>query len=266
MQPILFHLGPVAVYSFGVFIALGFLAGGFVAYRLAKRAGLATRNFIDYFLYAAVAGLIGARVWHLAFKPSQVHSLWQVFSLWGGGLSLQGGLAAAGLTLWFLLRRAGEPVLRWFDVLTIGLTVGLVIGKVGSFLNGDSFGRTTKLPWGVKFDDPLAPGYLMGSRLHPLQLYAAILFAALAFLLWRRYRRQLADGHRPRAGYRDGDVFLRGLFGLSLIQFLLEFLHAPIDSLYVNGVRVVSVVAFGAMLGSGYFLWRRSRRRGAAAA
>lgn len=255
MQPILFHLGPLAFYSFGVFITLAFLAGGLVTYRLARASGLVTAAFIDYFLYVAVAGLLGARLWHLLFRPFEVHSVWQVFSLWGGGLSLQGGVVAAGLVLWLALRRSGQPVLRWFDVVAVGLAVGLAIGKVGSFLNGDSFGRLTKLPWGVKFTDPLAPGTIMGVPLHPIQLYAAFLYAVVAVILWRSLRKE-----RIAEPPRSGGVVLRAVLLISAVQFALEFLHAPIDAMYIGtSIRVVSLTAALAIGTSGILLYRRRR-------
>jgi len=257
VQPILFQLGPLTLYSFGVFVAVAFAAGTFVTYRLAKQRGLSAHLLFDYFLYAALAGLVGARLWHLAFRPSELSSILETFSLWGGGLALQGGLLAAGLTLWLVMRRQRQPVWQWFDVMMVGLIVGLAIGKFGSFLNGDFFGRSSSLPWAVQFNDPQAPAYVMGVKIHPLQLYAAGLYAATAAFLVRVLTkgaparlRQLFHGH--------GRIFLAGLFLISLIQLLLEFLHAPIDSLYIaETVRVVSWSAAAVMLVSGVLLYRQ---------
>lgn len=247
MQPVLVDLGPLTLYSYGVFIALGFATAGLIGYRLVKRAGLSPSLFIDYFLYAAVAGLLGARLWHLLFRPQEVDSLWQVFSLWGGGLALHGGLLLALTVLVVVMRRQGQPVWRWLDLLAIGGLAGLAVGKLGSFLNGDSFGRSSDLPWAVQFNDPLAPASIMGAPIHPLQLYAAVLYAAIAAGLYYLYRRR---GQSVRGGRRipsaPGFVFWTGLLSLSLAQFLLEFLHAPIDSLYWgDSIKVVSWLAAG---------------------
>ena len=263
MQPVLFTLGPLSVYSSGVFIALGFAAGGSLSYVLAKRARLSTDALIDYFLYAAVAGLIGARLWDLVFTGFDVNSFWQAVSLWSGGLSLQGGLLAAGLTLWIIMRRHGQPVARWFDILTIGLLVGLAIGKVGSFLYGDSFGKPTNLPWGVEFTDPLAPAAALGTAVHPLQLYAAAAYAVIAVLCYRLYRTQEAARETGRPGAAPvGNVFLTGMFLLATAQFILEFVHAPAEALVVNGINVVTAVSLGIMAVSGYFIFRQSQARG----
>lgn len=267
MQPVLLELGPISLYSFGVFIALGFAAGGFVTYRLAKQSGLAAENFIDYFLYAAVAGLVGARVWHLLFRPFEVNGFWQAFSLWGGGLAVHGGVAAALAVLIVTWQRSGEPVGRWLDVTMIGTAVGLAIGKFGSFLNGDSFGIRTDLPIGVTFGNPLAPANVMGGAIHPLQLYAAVLYAAVAYLLfrWWRFSREAgqADGAQPtnQTRLRDGTIFWRGVLVFCLIQFGLEFLHASIDAMYLGGLRVVSLVALIGAVAAAAVLWRRSEKR-----
>lgn len=267
MQPVLLELGPISLYSFGVFIALGFAAGGFVTYRLAKQAGLPVANFIDYFLYAAVAGLIGARVWHLVFRPFEVNGFMQAFSLWGGGLAVHGGLVAALAALVFAWRRAKQPIGRWLDVTVIGTAVGLAIGKFGSFLNGDSFGIRTDLPIGVTFNNALAPANVMGGAIHPLQLYAAVLYAAVAYLLFRWWRSSRESGsvdHAPVGGastLRDGTIFWRGVLLLCLVQFGLEFLHASIDAMYLGGIRIVSLVAGIGIIVSAVVLWRRSDKR-----
>lgn len=243
MQPILFKLGPLTLYSYGVFVALAFLVGGLVAYRLAKRNGLSTGNLLDYFLYAALAGLLGARLWHVLWKPSQVDSFFELFLLSGAGLSLFGGLLLAGLVLFLLLRRQRQPIARWFDVFAVSVMAGLAVGKVGSFLNGDSFGRSSTMPWAVQFNDPQAPAYIMGVELHPLQLYAAMAYAAVAVLLWRLGKR---SAPKATPSHPPGYVGWVGACSLAVIIFVLEFFHAPIDSLYAAGS--VNVVTWSAVL------------------
>lgn len=259
MRPVLAELGPVTLYSYGIFIALGFLVGGFIVRHLAKKDGLETGHFVDYFLYAAVAGLLGARLWHVLFRPFEVDSFWQVFSLWGGGLALHGGLLLAAIVLLLVMRRQGQPAWRWLDVTAIGALAGLAIGKVGSFLNGDGFGRTSDLPWAVKFNDPLAPATIMGVELHPLQLYYALAFGLFAiglYLIWRRQRQ--GTGRLPRY---PGFVFLVGLFALSLTQFAFEALHAPIDSLYLAGsIKITSWVALLLAAIAAFLLVKRARQ------
>lgn len=251
----LLELGPISLYSFGVFIALAFAGGGYLTYRLAKQAGLDTSGFIDYFLYAAVAGLVGARIWHLTFRSFEVSSFWQIFSLWGGGLAVHGGMLFGFLAFWLALRHAKQPVMRWLDVAMIGLAAGLAIGKVGSFLNGDSFGIRTDLPIGVTFNNPLAPANVMGGAIHPVQLYAAVLYGVIAFVLWRRWRTRQADRVR-----KDGQTFWLGLLLLFATQFVLELFHASIDAMYLGNVRVVIVISLIGMAVSAAMLWKQSGR------
>ncbi len=281
MQPILLQLGPLTLYSYGVFVALAFLTGATVAYRLAKRDKLPTGNVLDYFLYAALAGLLGARLWHVLWKPSQIDSVFELFLLSGAGLSLLGGLLLAGLVLLLLLRRQRQPVGRWFDVFVISTFSGLAVGKVGSFLNGDSFGRSSDLPWAVQFGNPQAPAYIMGVAVHPLQLYAAVSYGLIALLLWRLWRRQPASGAsvgaaRPsaataadarrtetagRPALQPGAVAWLGAFLLGAASFVLEFFHAPIDSLYISSnLNVVSSSAGLLAVSAGAVLLLRYRR------
>jgi phosphatidylglycerol---prolipoprotein diacylglyceryl transferase len=254
MRPVLLQLGPITLYSFGVFIALAFAAGGYLTLYLAKRERLTTNHFIDYFLYAALAGLIGARLWYVLFRPSEIDSFWQLFTLGGGGLALPGGLLLAITVLVLSMRRHRDPVWRWLDITAIGTLAGLTIGKIGSFLNGDSFGTATSLPWSTTFTDRLAPASIVGEPLHPLQLYAAILYAAAGLLLWYLHRRH----------GRSGLVFWAGLGLVAASQLVLEPLHAATDALIVGGgltgLRVIIPTALVLMGLSIYVLLSRYRR------
>lgn len=259
MQPVLFELGPLTVYSYGVFAALAFAAGIFVTYRLAQADKLATTHFLDYCIYVAIAGLVGARLWYLAFRPDEVTSFLNFFTLGGGGLAWPGGILLGSAVFVWALRRKGDPVWKWLDVVTIGAITGLAVGKFGSFLNGDGFGTASGLPWAVEYVDQFAPGAVMGEPVHPVQLYAAILLGATAYGLWRLHWDRIKQ---------PGHVFWLGLGAVSLIALILEPLHASLDALtFENGWRVVipTAVVLIALSSIMWIRWQRTpdtRRRG----
>lgn len=254
MQPVLLQLGPVTFYSFGVFAALAFAVGAYVAVRLARRDKLPLKHMLDYCLYTAVAALIGARLWYLLFRPDEIDSVWQLFTVGGGGLALPGGLLAGTIVLTLAIRRNGEPVWPWLDVIAVGTAAGLAVGKLGSLLNGDGFGTASSLPWAVTYNDSLAPASIVGEALHPLQAYGLMLYAALAFGLWKFHG-------RVRAGrkWTAGSVFWAGLLGVSVIQVILEPLHSPLDALAFaadDAVRVIFPTALILIAVSAAMLYR----------
>ncbi len=261
MQPVLLQLGPLTFYSFGIFAAVAFAVGGYVTLQLARREKLSLQHFVDYCLYVAVAVLVGARLWYVLFRPDEIHSFWQLFTVGGGGLALPGGLLAGTIVLVLALRHNREPVWRWLDVAAIGTAAGLAVGKLGSLLNGDGFGTPSGLPWAVKFTDPLAPATVVGQPLHPLQIYAAILYAGLAFGLWRLHQR-LAAADDPR--HPAGTTFWAGLLGVSVIQLALEPWHSALDALTFGdpgGLRVIVPTAIVLILLSLAMLYRPRFRR-----
>lgn len=260
MQPVLLQLGPVTFYSFGVFAALAFAVGIFVTIRLARQDKLSLQHLFDYGLYTAIAALIGARLWYLLFRPDELDSFWQLFTVGGGGLALPGGVLAGAAALIVALRRTGEPIRPWLDVAAIGTAAGLAVGKLGSLLNGDGFGAASALPWAIEFTDSLAPGSIVGEAVHPVQLYAVLLYAALAFGLWKFHER--IKTHR---GWQPGSVCWAGLLGLAGIQLLLEPFHSSFDALTFAGddtARVVYPLAALVAAGSAAMLYR-SRGRAA---
>lgn len=254
MQPVLLQLGPVTFYSFGVFAALAFAVGLYVTVQLARRDKLPLKHVFDYGLYVAIASLIGARLWYLLFRPDELDSFWGLFTVGGGGLALPGGAAAGAAVLIVALRRTGEPARPWLDVAAVGTAAGLAVGKLGSLLNGDGFGAASSLPWAVEFTDSLAPGSVAGEALHPVQLYGFILFAALAFGLWK-----LLERVRARRDWQPGSVFWAGLLGVSVIQLALEPFHSALDALTFAGddtARVIYPVAAAVAAGSAIMLYR----------
>ncbi len=255
MQPVLLQLGPVTLYSFGVFAALAFLAGVYVTWQLAKRENLPLKHLLDYCLYVAVAVLIGARLWYVLFRPDEIDSFWQLFTVGGGGLALPGGLLAGAVVFGLAVRRNREPLWPWLDAAAVGTAVGLAVGKVGSLLNGDGFGTVSSLPWAIKFTDPQAPASIVGQALHPLQLYALVLYAALAFGLWKLWERVRSGRDWPA-----GTVCWAGVLGVSVIQMFLEIWHSPLDALTFggqSGLRVIFPTTLILIVLSAAMLYRR---------
>ncbi len=219
--PIPFLGTKIPIFSYGVMIMIAYLAGTWSAVRRA-RGGLFSRDDImDYSLYAILAGVVGARLAHIAmfwntffyrYDPLQGRAvfdasrLWDIPKIWEGGLVFYGGLVGAVAALMVFARRRGISLVGFCDLCAPSVALGLALGRIGCFLNGCCFGKPSDLPWAVSFPrgslpffhhlhDELIPAAAEGSlHIHPTQLYESL----GAFLLWlvleAAYRRRRFDG------------------------------------------------------------------------
>lgn len=259
VQPILFTLGPLTVYSYGVFVVLGIGAAAAVAYLLAGQAKLPRGRLLDYVLVTALGGLIGGRIWYLVLRPEEAGSFWNWFAVGGGRLALAGGIAGGLAALLVMLRwhrgaggagkRPGSErpgsVWRWLDVAAIAAVAGLAVGRIGSFLNGDFLGTATSVPWGATYDDRLALA-AEGKGAHPLALYGAFLYAATALYGYRLWK--LGAGRA-----KPGLVFWVTATLLGFVQVVLEVWHQPEEALSIGDVSAAALTGL-ALIGAGLYV------------
>ncbi|MHB0977194.1 MAG: prolipoprotein diacylglyceryl transferase [Candidatus Aquicultorales bacterium] len=233
MKPVLFKLGPVSINSWGILVALGVIAGLLVARKRAKEIGLAYEHVLDLTLYLMVGGLLGARLLYLTFYPSIfLNDPMEIFSVWQGGMSIHGGVIGGLLAGLIFVRRRGLAFWRLADLTAPSLILGQAIGRIGCFLNGDSYGLTTSVPWAVKF--PALPGLR-----HPTQLYEAVLDIGAFFLLWSR---------REKTKF-EGELFLYYVVAYSFIRGVVEFFRASPKVLGpISPAQIASVVAIAVAL------------------
>ncbi|MDQ5848240.1 MAG: prolipoprotein diacylglyceryl transferase [Pseudomonadota bacterium] len=216
IDPIAFSVGPLAVRWYGLMYLAGFAAGWWLGLRRIKQ-GLApvTRTQFDDLLFLAVLGVIlGGRLGYVLFyKPGYYfsHPL-EIFAIWQGGMSFHGGLLGVMLAMWFAARRHNVDYLRLMDFVAPLTPLGIAAGRLGNFINGELWGRTTDLPWGMVFrgagDAPR----------HPSQLYQfALEGVALFALLW-----WFSSKPRPR-----GQICALFLLGYGVLRFTAEFGREP---------------------------------------
>lgn len=217
MYPELFRIGNFPINTYGVLLALAFLAALIIAARLAARDGLPRERVYDLGLWMLLAALVGSKVLMLWTEPVYRENPSQLISLdflRSGGV-FYGGFLGAVLTGYFLIKRYGLPWWKTADAFAPGIALGQAIGRQGCFAAGCCWGKPTTLPWGVKFTEAghEVTGVPIDVHLHPTQLYES--FAALAifiFLLWLHKRKRFT-----------GQVIL--FYGLlyALTRFTIEF-------------------------------------------
>ncbi len=188
LNPVLLHLGPVQIHWYGLMWALAFLITWAWVRRLARRKEIPLSvEEAENMTFTVVLGVVlGARLGHaLIYNPWYfAASPLKLLAVWEGGLSFHGGLIGGFLAGAWYARKRGWSVLQMLDTFIVPITLGLALGRIGNFINGELYGNPTDLWWGVVF-----PG-VEGAR-HPSQLYEAayslIIFACL--LAIRRIKR-----------------------------------------------------------------------------
>jgi phosphatidylglycerol:prolipoprotein diacylglycerol transferase len=184
LHPVLVEIGSLKVYSYGVFVAIGFLAALWVAGREIARRGIDRDTFYDMGFWAVVSAIAGSRLFHvLVYWKFYRETPLEIFKLWNGGLVFYGGfLAAVAVCVWFL-RRHRMPFLPVADASSLGIPLGLAFGRIGCTAAGCCYGKLTSVPWAIVFTDPgsLAPLHV---HLHPTQIYESISGFAIFGILY----------------------------------------------------------------------------------
>ncbi len=214
MFPKIFSIGTFYLPTYGVLVALGFLAGLWITVKLARSSGLDPEKVTNLAVYVALAGLIGAKLLMIVFDWPDIQ-IFSLATLQAAGV-FQGGLILALITAFFYIRHSHLPVLQVSDAFAPGIAIGHAIGRLGCFAAGCCWGKECHLPWAVTFKNPDASaltGVPLDVPLHPAQLYESFTEALLfAFLYWR-YRK----AHPP------GQIIGLYLLISSIVRFFIEF-------------------------------------------
>lgn len=255
MFPKLLEIGSFYLPTYGVLVALGFLAGLSVTTHLARRRGLDAERVGNLAIYCALAGLLGAKLlmfvldydYYLAY-PNRLFSLDTLLS---AGV-FHGGFFAALLFAWIYLRRQGMGWLPVADVLAPGLAVGHALGRLGCFAAGCCWGARCERPWAVTFTSPDAHelvGVPLNVPLHPTQLYESFATAGVAAVLW----------HMSRRPQPPGRVLGAYLLLYSLARLAVEFFRDHQQALpFGLALTWTQWMAAGLAACGGWLLWRRN--------
>ena len=256
INPILFQWGPLAIRWYALAYVAGILIGWTYTRRLARRGDSPlTEVMLDDFVTWAVLGIIlGGRIGYILFYMPGFYASdpLQVFAVWKGGMSFHGGLIGMILAMALFARRRGIRFFHLTDAIAAATPIGLFLGRLANFVNGELYGRPTDVPWAMVF--PKDPAQLPR---HPSQLYEAgleglLLFVFLAIAAWRF-----------RALRRPG--LESGLFlcGYALCRIVSEFFREPdaqLGFLYggatMGQLLSLPMIAFGL-----WFVWLSRKRQ-----
>jgi phosphatidylglycerol---prolipoprotein diacylglyceryl transferase len=218
MIPILFRLGPITVYSYGLMMALGFIAADIACTSEFKRHGYKGEWASTLILWTAISGVVGSRIYdvvdnwsHYAAHPAEI-----IFS--GAGFVWYGGLAGGLIASYFIARYYKIRWLVMLDMAAPGLAIGQAIGRIGCQLSGDGdWGMVSKVPWAMAYHNAIvgwtgrtvlalkgnqlvaAPGCndfgcAPWVRVHPAPVYETILYTGVFLFLWSIRKKIQVDG------------------------------------------------------------------------
>jgi phosphatidylglycerol:prolipoprotein diacylglycerol transferase len=195
MYPLLFELGPLSIYSYGVLLATAYIVGLQFALRRADRAGLSGQRVMDLGIFVIISALVGAKLMLFVVDFEQfTRDPARLMVLLKSGGVFYGGLLLAVPVAWWFIRKHKLPLWTTCDLFAPGIALGHAIGRLGCLMAGCCYGRTTDLPWGITFTNTLAAanvGTPLEIALHPTQIYEALAeLVVLAILLIgeRRWR------------------------------------------------------------------------------
>lgn len=252
IDPVIFHLGPIAPRWYGMMYLLGFLYIFHLLKKNARWLGFEPEK-ADSILATMVLGLIVcARLVYVIFynlEGTLEGPWWEVFAVWHGGLAFHGGFAGTMLAGIYVSKKYNIRWLKLCDVVSLGAPVGLGLGRIANFINSELWGRTTDVPWAMIF-----PNGGPHPR-HPSQLYESFLEGLVLFvilqLIWRT---------KPRVGVVSGAF----MFLYACFRIAMEFFREPdaqVGYLWF-GVTMGQVLSSVMFFGGAILLWH-SLTRGA---
>jgi len=237
LSPFLIRFGDnFGIRYYGLAYLLGFVAAGFlfVRYHRAGKTPLNVETATDL-VVAIVAGVIlGGRIGYFVFYQPHVflHDPLALLRVWEGGMASHGAFIGVALALWIFSRGRKVSFLHIGDLVVSTAPVGLFLGRVANFINGELWGKPSRVPWAVIFPhsaEPGMPAHLILPR-HPSQLYEAATEGLLlfAFAQWRLWK---TDVVRREPGRLAGEF----LVAYALVRMFCELFREP-DAALILGL------------------------------
>ncbi len=252
IDPILIDLGPIRVSWYGLMYVLGFLASYLlVRYQMRKKDfGISRLEVENLFFYLILGLIIGARLGYVLFYDLKMYLAdpLEIIAVWHGGMSFHGGLIGVLIVGVLFSWKNKKSFWKIADLFIVTVPVGLGLGRIGNFINGELYGRVTQVPWGMIFPK--------GGSLprHPSQLYESGLEGVVLFLiLWF-----LKDRKLPEGGLLAVFLSFYGLF-----RFIVEFFREPDVQLgFILGPFTMGQILCSFMIVGGIvlFLYLKARK------
>jgi phosphatidylglycerol:prolipoprotein diacylglycerol transferase len=253
MHPIIFSIGKLTIFSYGLFVGLAFFTA--ITYlsnqiKKSKEKILSQDELYSLFIYIIVSGIIGARLLFVLSNPQDfVLDPISVFKLWEGGLTYYGGFISATVFVLAYVRIKKIPILNLSDFFAPALALGHAIGRIGCFFAGCCYGKETHVPWSVVFRDKNSLA-VIGVHLHPTQLYEAF-GNFLIFIFLHFYSKK-----NPKKGWITATYFI----SYAILRFGVEFFRGDPDrGLQYFGLSISQIISIFLFI-IGVFIYARKSK------
>ncbi len=247
MHPELFRIGPFAVHSYGVMLALSFILGIYVAVKKGEKRGIDGDAIVNLGFIIIIASIVGARLFYVIFHTEEFTGRW-LYAFWPvqedgtvglGGLILLGGFILAVTASAIYIRIKRLKFWRLADSIAPSIALGVFLTRIGCYLNGCCFGVACDYPWGVNFPAYSPAGATMGDLyIHPTQLYSSLYGLAIFGILMFLDRKPNFDG------LLIGSFLI--LYGIA--RFTVDFFRYYENQMFIiDGLQfnqVVSIIMF----------------------
>jgi phosphatidylglycerol:prolipoprotein diacylglycerol transferase len=236
IDPVALDLGPLQVRWYGLAYFAGILLGWWYCRRIVadeqlwggRPAPMTLVDIDDLLLWMTLGIIIGGRLGNVLFYEPDYYlsDPLAILRVWEGGMAFHGGLIGTIVAMIIFGARRNIPILSLLDVTAAATPIGLFLGRIANFINGELWGRVTDAPWGMVFCNAQIEATYGGCPAgteprHPSQLYEAALEGVLLFLVLRLLTHRLGSLRRPGL---TGGAFVAG-YGVARI--LVEFVREP---------------------------------------
>ncbi len=243
-DPVIFRVGPLEFRWYGLMYLIGFgIAYLIIKKELTRKNGpIPAEAAGDLLFYLILGLLVGARIGYVIFYnlPVYIQRPWEVLAIWHGGMSFHGGLIGMVVFGFVFSKKYKASFFELADLGALAAPMGLMLGRIGNFINGELFGRPTSLPWGMIF-----PG---GGNIprHPSQIYEAFLEGPILFSILWVLRTRIR---------RPGTLLAIFLMAYGLFRFIAEFFREPdsqlgfiLEGLTMGQILCLFMIGTGAAL------------------
>ena len=253
IDPVALHLGPLAIRWYALAYLGGVLSGWWLVGKLNKRLSpptLSREAFDDIMVWTIFGIIFGGRLGYVLFyKPGlYLHDPKQIFMVWQGGMSFHGGLLGVIVAMYLFARKYKIPFLAITDLVAVVAPIGLMLGRLANFINGELYGRPTDGAIGMIF--PADPAQ---QPRHPSQLYEAGLEGLVLFIIL------ILLATRTRILNRTGALSGLFLVGYACARSVVELFREPDDFIHFlpSWVTMGQLLCIPMLLGGIYLLARR---------
>jgi len=258
IDPIIFSIGPLSVRWYGLMYVLGFTATYFLVKKQIRdfKYQVLEEHFENLNLILILCVILGGRLGYVLFYnlPYYIKHPIEIPATWTGGMSFHGACLALLIGGYIFCRLKKLDFWKTADIYIVTIPIGLGLGRIGNFINGELFGRVTDVPWAMVFPygGPLPR--------HPSQLYEAALEGLLLFsILWLNRNKPW----QKEKSWPHGSMTAIFLAGYGIIRIFLEFFRQPDQQIgFIASILTMGQLLSITMVAAGIILWKMRLKKG----